>query len=218
MNKKKTFGVIGLGKFGFHVAKTLTELGAEVIAVDREEEKVKDIAEIVTQTYVLDAMDEKSLKEAGLANIDVAVVSIGQNVEANIIVVMTLMELGVKNIVAKAVNPIHGRLLEKLGVSRVVYPERDMAIRVSHSLLMRNVLEEIPLTGKHSIFEIKAPQVTVGKALKDLHLPRNYNIIVLAIRRNNELFVNPSGDDIIQENDILLLLGENEKVVNFSNI
>jgi len=218
MNNKKTFGVIGLGKFGFHVAKTLTELGAEVIAVDREEEKVKDIAEIVTQTYVLDAMDEKSLKEAGLANIDVAVVSIGQNVEANIIVVMTLMELGVKNIVAKAVNPIHGRLLEKLGVSRVVYPERDMAIRVSHSLLMRNVLEEIPLTGKHSIFEIKAPQVTVGKALKDLHLPRNYNIIVLAIRRNNELFVNPSGDDIIQENDILLLLGENEKVVNFSNI
>ncbi|GAB4436454.1 MAG: TrkA family potassium uptake protein [bacterium] len=215
---KKTFGVIGLGKFGFHVAKTLTELGAEVIAVDREEEKVKDIAEIVTQTYVLDAMDEKSLKEAGLANIDVAVVSIGQNVEANIIVVMSLMELGVKNIVAKAVNPIHGRLLEKLGVTRVVYPERDMAIRVSHSLLIRNVLEEIPLTGKHSIFEVKAPQNTVGKALKDLHLPRNYNIIVLAIRRNNELLVNPSGEDFIQENDILLLLGENEKVVNFSNI
>lgn len=215
---KKSFGVIGLGKFGFHVAKTLTELGAEVIAVDREEEKVKDIAEIVTQTYVLDAMDEKALKEAGLANVDVAVVSIGQNVEANIIVVMTLMELGVKNIVAKAVNPIHGKLLEKLGVTRVVYPERDMAIRVSHSLLIRNVLEEIPLTGKHSIFEIKAPQLTIGKALKDLHLPRNYNIIVLAIRRNNELFVNPSGDDIVQENDVLLLLGENEKVVSFSNI
>ncbi len=215
---KKTFGVIGLGKFGFHVAKTLTELGAEVIAVDREEEKVKDIAEIVTQTYALDAMDEKALKEAGLANIDVAIVSIGQNVEANIIVVMTLMELGVKNIVAKAVNPIHGRLLEKLGVTRVVYPERDMAIRVAHSLLIRNVLEEIPLTVKHSIFEIKAPQITIGKALKDLHLPRNYNIIVLAIRRNNELFVNPSGDDIIQENDVLLLLGENEKVVGFSNI
>lgn len=215
---KKTFGVIGLGKFGFHVAKTLTELGAEVIAVDREEDKVKDIAEIVTQTYVIDAMDEKSLKEAGLANIDVAVVSIGQNVEANIIVVMTLMELGVKNIVAKAVNPIHGRLLEKLGVTRVVYPERDMAVRVSHSLLIRNVLEEIPLTGKHSIFEIKAPQTTMGKALKDLHLPRNYNIIVLAIRRDSNLLVNPSGDDIIRENDVLLLLGENEKVVAFSNI
>ncbi len=215
--KKKTFGVIGLGKFGFHVAKTLTELGAEVIAVDREEEKVKDISEVVTQTYILDAMDEKALKEAGLANIDVAVVSIGQNVEANIIVVMTLMELGVKNIVAKAVNPMHGKLLEKMGVTRVVYPERDMAIRVSHSLLMRNVLEEIPLTGKHSIFEIKAPLSTVGKQLKDLHLPRNFNIIVLAIRRNSQLFVNPSGDDMIEENDVLLLLGENEKVVTFSN-
>lgn len=214
---KKTFGVIGLGKFGFNVAKTLTELGAEVIAVDREEEKVKDLSDFVTQTYILDAMDERALKEAGLSNVDIAVVSIGENVEANIIVVMALMELGVKNIVAKAVNPIHGRLLEKLGVTRVVYPERDMAIRISHSLLMRNVLEEIPLTVQHSIFEIKTPSYTVGKALKDLHLPRNYNIIVLAIRRNNDLFVNPSGEDVIQENDILLLLGENEKVVKFSN-
>lgn len=215
---KKTFCVIGLGKFGFHVAKTLSELGAEVIAIDSEEDKVKDIAEIVTQTYILDATDEKALREAGLSNVDVAIVSIGQNVEANVIVVMTIMELGVKNIVAKAVNPIHGRLLEKLGVTRVVYPERDMAIRVSHSLLIKNVLEEIPLTGKHSIFEIRAPQITVGKTLKDLHLPRNYNIIVLAIRRNNELLVNPSGEDKIVENDVLLLLGENEKVIAFSNI
>lgn len=215
---KKTFGVIGLGKFGFHVAKTLSELGAEVIAVDREEEKVKDLSDFVTQTYILDAMDEKALREAGLSNVDVAIVSIGQNVEANIIVVMTLMELGVKNIIAKAVNPIHGKVLEKLGVKRVVYPERDMAIRISHSLLMRNVLEEIPLTEKHGIFELTAPQPTIGKALKDLHLPRNYNIIVLAIRRNHNLLVNPSGDDIIQEGDILLLLGENEKVVKFSNL
>lgn len=214
---KKTFGVIGLGKFGFNVAKTLAELGAEVIAVDREEEKVKDLSDFVTQTYILDAMDERALKEAGLSNVDIAVVSIGENVEANIMVVMALMELGVKNVVAKAVNPIHGRLLEKLGVTRVVYPERDMAIRISHSLLMRNVLEEIPLTVQHSIFEIKTPNYTVGKALKDLHLPRNYNIIVLAIRRNDDLLVNPSGEDVIQEGDVLLLLGENEKVVKFSN-
>lgn len=213
---KKTFAVIGLGRFGFHVAKTLSELGAEVIAIDREEENVREISDFVTQTYVLDAMDEKAMREAGIANVDVAIVSIGQNVEANLIVVMVLIDLGIKNIIAKAVTPLHGKLLEKMGVSRVVYPERDMAIRVSHSLLMKNVLEEIPLTPKHGIFEINTPKPFVGKSLKELQIRKNYNVNILAIRRDNDLIINPSGDDIIKDDDILLLLGTNDGIIKLT--
>ena len=128
---KKVFGVIGLGRFGFNVAKTLAEGGAEVIACDVDEEKVKAIAELVSQAFILDATDEKALKESGIANADVVIVSIGENIEASILVVVQLMELGVKEIIAKAVNPLHGRILERLGISRVIHPERDMSIRAS---------------------------------------------------------------------------------------
>ncbi len=131
---KKVFGVIGLGRFGFNVAKTLAEGGAEVIACDIDEEKVRQISELVSSAFVLDATDEKALKESGIANADTVIVSIGENVEASLLVVVQLMELGVKEIIAKAVNPLHGRVLERLGVSRVIHPERDMAIRLAHSL------------------------------------------------------------------------------------
>ncbi len=210
---KKTFGVIGLGRFGFYVAKTLAELGAEVIAIDSSEDRVREIADFVTQTYILDAMDEKALKESGINNCDIVIVSIGQNVEANLIVVMILIELGVKNIIAKAVTPLHGKLLEKMGVARVVYPERDMAVRVAHSLLVKNVLEEIPLTAKYGIYEISAPSEFVGKSLKELHLRRRFNLNVLAIRRDGDLLVNPTSEDIINKGDVLLLLGETEGIV-----
>jgi len=210
---KKTFGVIGLGRFGFYVAKTLAELGAEVIAIDSSEDRVREIADFVTQTYILDAMDEKALKESGINNCDIVIVSIGQNIEANLIVVMILIELGVKEIIAKAVTPLHGKLLEKIGVARVVYPERDMAVRVAHSLLVKNVLEEIPLTSKYGIYEITAPSEFVGKSLKELHLRRRFNLNVLAIRRDGDLLVNPTSEDIINKGDILLLLGETEGIV-----
>lgn len=210
---KKTFGVIGLGRFGFYVAKTLAELGAEVIAIDSSEDRVREIADFVTQTYILDAMDEKALKESGINNADIVIVSIGQNVEANLIVIMILMEMGVKNIIAKAVTPLHGKLLEKIGVSRIVYPERDMAIRVAHSLLIKNVMEEIPLTDKYGIFEVKAPNIFAEKALKDLHLRKKFNLNVLAIRRGGELIVNPKSDDMIKQDDILLLLGETDGIL-----
>jgi trk system potassium uptake protein TrkA len=210
---KKTFGVIGLGRFGFYVAKTLAELGAEVIAIDSSEDRVREIADFVTQTYILDAMDERALKESGINNCDIVIVSIGQNVEANLIVVMILIELGVKEIIAKAVTPLHGKLLEKMGVARVVYPERDMAVRVAHSLLVKNVLEEIPLTAKYGIYEVSVPSEFVGKSLKELHLRRRFNLNVLAIRRDGDLLVNPTSEDIIKKGDILLLLGETEGIV-----
>ncbi len=209
---KKVFGVIGLGRFGFNVAKTLAEGGAEVIACDIDEEKVKQISELVHQAFILDATDEKALKESGIANADTVIVSIGENIEASILVVVQLMELGVKEIIAKAVNPLHGRILERLGVSRVIHPERDMAIRLAHSLLVGGFIEEIPIAENYSIFEMKPPQRLHNKTLKELDLRRKYDVTVLAIKRGDKFIVNPSAEEVIVQDDILVVLGRREKI------
>jgi K+ transport systems, NAD-binding component len=210
--KNKTFGVIGLGRFGYHVAITLAQGGAEVIACDVDEEKVREISEYVSLAYVLDATDAKALKESGIANVDVAVVSVGENIEASILIVVQLKELGVKEIVAKAVNPLHGKVLEKLGVDRVVYPEKEMAIRVAHSLLAGEFIEEIPIGEKHSLFELKAFDFMLGKTLKELDVRKRFGVSVLAIKRGENLIVNPMGDEKILPGDILVVLGTTEQL------
>jgi trk system potassium uptake protein TrkA len=210
--KNKTFGVIGLGRFGYHVARTLAQGGAEVIACDVDEEKVREISEYVSLAYVLDATDAKALKESGIANVDTAVVSVGENIEASILIVVQLKELGVKEIVAKAVNPLHGKVLEKLGVDRVVYPEKEMAIRVAHSLLAGEFIEEIPIGEKHSVFELKAFDFMLGKTLRELDVRKRFGVSVLAIKRGENLIVNPMGDEKILPGDILVVLGTTEQL------
>ncbi|MEN3034248.1 MAG: TrkA family potassium uptake protein [Aquificaceae bacterium] len=209
---KKVFGVIGLGKFGFNVAKTLAEGGAEVIACDIDEEKVRQIADIVNQVFILDATDEKALKESGIANADVVVVSIGENIEANILVTVQLIELGVREIIAKAVNSLHGKILERLGVRRVIHPERDMAIRLAHSLLVGGFIEEIPVANNYSVFEMLPVKRFHGKTLKELDLRRKYDMTVLAIKRGEQFIVNPSGDELILSQDVLIVLGNRERI------
>ena len=142
---KRTFGVIGLGRFGYAMATTLAQLGHDVIGVDSDEDKVRALADVISLAMLLDAIDEKALRAAGMKDVDVAVVSIGENIESSLLVVTLLQEIGVKKIVAKAVTALHGRILEKLGVSRVVFPEREMAVRVAHGLVMPNVLDYIEL-------------------------------------------------------------------------
>ncbi|WP_029552368.1 potassium channel family protein [Thermocrinis jamiesonii] len=215
--KDKIFGVIGLGRFGYHVAKTLAQGGAEVIACDSDEEKVRQIADLVSMAFVLDATDEKALKESGIVNADTVVVSIGENIEASILIVVQLKELGVKEVIAKAANPMHGKILERLGVDRVIYPERDMAIRLAHSLLMGQFIEEIPIGDQFSIFEIKAFEALFGKTLRELDLRRRFGVSVLAIKRQDSMLVNPSGEEKILEGDILVVLGTTEQLAKLTS-
>lgn len=155
---RRTFAVIGLGRFGAAMATTLTELGQDVIGIDSSEDRIAEMADVVTQAVVLDATDERALKSAGVPDADVAVVSIGEDIESSVLVVMQVKELGVHDIIAKAVTPLHGKILSKLGVTRVVYPERDMAIRIAHSLVVPNVLDYIDLSRDYSIVEVPAPK------------------------------------------------------------
>ena len=222
--KRKQFGVIGLGRFGSAMATTLTELGHDVIGVDGDPERVRQLADTLTQAVELDATDERALRAVGIQDVDVAVVSIGENIESSLLVVMQLRELGIETIVAKAVTPLHGRILEKLGVSRVIFPEREMAVRVAHGLVMPNVVDYIELSRDVSIVELPAPDLFVGRTLKQLELRPKYGLMLIAIKRRPSpaaavvTNIAPSADDMIQQGDVLSLLGSNERLAQLDRL
>lgn len=209
--KRKQFAIIGLGRFGSAMASTLVELGQDVIGVDSEPERVRALADTITQAVELDAIDERALKAAGIHNVDVAVVSIGENIESSLLVVMLLKELGIRTIVAKAVTALHGRILEKLGVSRVVFPEREMATRTAHSLVMPNAIDYIELSRDFSIVELPAPAEFIGRSLKQLEMRPRFGLTLVAIKRREEQTevtnIAPGADEVIREGDVLALLG-----------
>ncbi|MGE0043481.1 MAG: TrkA family potassium uptake protein [Vicinamibacterales bacterium] len=215
---RRQFAVIGLGRFGSAMATTLAGLGHDVVGIDGDEDKVRALADHISLAVQLDATDEKALRASGIKDVDVAVVSIGENIESSLLVVTLVRELGVENIVAKAVTPLHGRILEKLGVTRVVFPEREMAIRIAHSLVVPNVLDYIELSREFSIIEIPAPPQFIGKNLKEIGLRARFGLTTIAIKRTSKTgdgdftTVSPGPDDIIQDGDILALLGSNERL------
>lgn len=220
---KRQFAVIGLGRFGFHVARTLSDMGAEVAAIDIDKERVDQVSDFVTLAYTLDATDERALRSVGLQNVDVAVVSIGENIEASILVAMTLKEMGVKDIVAKGLTEIHGKVLEHLGVSKVIYPEAEIAVRLAHSLLTPNVMDQLTLSEDYSIEEISPPKTFVGKTLVETEMRKKYGVTVIAIRRRmpgldskgesvmkEEWIVSPPPTSVITNMDELVIIGRNE--------
>ena len=210
--KKKQFAIVGLGRFGTSVAKTLYQMGYEVLAVDADEARVQDFSDEVTHVVQADTTDEDTLKALGIRNFDVVVVAIGADVQANLMTTLQLKEMGVPYIVAKAKNPLHGKMLEKIGADRVVYPERDMGQRVAHNLVSSNVLEYIELSPDYSIVEVTAPSALVGKNLLETDLRGRYEVNVVAIRRGEQLLVPPQPTEKILEKDVLFVVGANRGV------
>jgi trk system potassium uptake protein len=213
----RQFAVIGLGRFGSSVAKTLSEKGYQVLAIDITEDKVQDFSDIVSQAVCVDATDEKALKAVGADSVDVAIVSVGNNIEASVLITLVLKEMGIKEVVAKAVTEEQGKVLEKVGADKIVFPERDMGIRVANSLTSENVSEHIDLSSACSIIEIKAPQDFVGKTLKQLSVRVEYGLNIVAIKSVNEAgteFINstPEADYKIKGTDRLMVVGPNENI------
>ncbi|MGE5577729.1 MAG: potassium channel family protein [Syntrophothermus sp.] len=208
----KQYAVIGLGRFGSSVARTLYGMGYDVLAVDSDEAKVQAMADEVTHAVQADATDEEALKSLGIRNFDVVVVSIGTDIQASIMATLVLKDLGVPYIVAKALNELHGKVLEKIGADRVVYPERDMGIRVANNLVSANMLDYIELAPGYSIAEFVAPKEFVGKTLRQLGFRAKYGINIMAIKHGDEIQVSPGADDKVQENDILIAMGPDEQL------
>ncbi|WP_378955864.1 potassium channel family protein [Pelosinus sp. sgz500959] len=207
MKKTKQFAVVGLGRFGTSVATTLHKMGYEVLAIDNDEERVQEFSNEVTHVVQADTTDEDTLVALGIRNFDVVIVAIGEDIQANILTTLQLKELGVPYIVAKASNKLHGKMLEKLGADRVVYPERDMGQRVAHNLVSSTMLDYIELSPNLNIMEVNVPHALVGKSLAETDLRAKYEINVVAIKRGDDIIVPPLPNEKIKMNDILVVVG-----------
>ena len=207
---KKQFVAIGCGRFGSSVALKLMELGNEVMVVDRSEETIQNIADKVTYAVQADATDENTIKSLGIRNFDVAIISIGADIQSSILVTLMAKELGVKYVVAKAQNELHGKVLYKIGADRVVFPEREMGIRIAKNLVSDNILDYIELAPDYSIMEVVALPEWLGKTLKEINMRSSYGINVMAIKQGLDINIAVGPDDQIKEGDVLVVIGHND--------
>jgi trk system potassium uptake protein TrkA len=212
--KRKRFAVIGLGNFGFHAAKALFEDRNEVIAIDLDKNKVQAIGQYASEAVVLDATDKESLKSLGLEEMDAVIVSTGTNISVSVLICLFLQEIGVKKVLAKALDTDHEKILKRMGATEIIHPERDMAMRVSRGLSRPNVLDFIPLGDEFDLVQVGSPREFIGKSLKELNLRAKYNVHIIAIKQHEpESFVLvPPANFVIKGSDILMLLGESENI------
>ena len=204
----KQFAVIGLGRFGSSVAITLAKMGYEVLGIDVDQERVNDLAEIITESVKVDAIDEQSLKALGIRNCDVVIVAIGREIQASILTTVILKDMGVSKVVAKAQTELHGKVLERIGADKVVFPERDMGVKVAKALVSKNIMDQIALSPEYSLVEMAAPQGFFNKTLEKSGARNKYGVSILAIRRGSEVIISPNASQIILEGDILVVIGK----------
>lgn len=211
-NRKKQFVVLGLGRFGSSVAKHLTQMGHEVLAVDNDEDLVNALAPYVMSAVQADATDETALAALGLRNFDAAVVAIGSSSRDSILVTVLCKEAGVPLVIAKAEDDLHAKVLLKVGADRVVFPERDMGMRVARSLDTPNIIELIELSNEHRIAEVLTPAKWCGRTLLDINVRRNFGLSVIGIRRGEKFLGSPGAETVLLEGDVLLMLGQSKDI------
>lgn len=205
----KSYVVIGLGRFGQTLAKQLCMLGADVLAMDVRSDLVQQVADDVTHAVVGDAQDKEVLRALGVKEFDCAIIAIGSDLAASVLTTMNLKELDVPYIICKAHDETHRRVLEKLGVDRVIIPEQENAQRLARSLNSHNVLDYIELSEDYGILEVPAPKSWVGKTLKELNVRAKLGVNIIAVESGKVTNVSPSADYKILAGDILVVLGDN---------
>jgi trk system potassium uptake protein TrkA len=193
------------------------EMGYEVLGIDHQEERVEDMSDHLTHAVVADATDEGIMRSLGVRNFDCGIVAIGDNMERSILAAILLKEIGVKQVVAKAISILHGRALSRLGVDRVIFPERDMGIRVAHQLVTPNLLDYIELSKDYKIVELTVPSCMNGKSLSDLNTRAKYGCSIVALNRESGIIVAPTAHDHLSEGDVMVLIGSNESIDRFED-
>jgi trk system potassium uptake protein TrkA len=227
----RQFAVIGLGRFGTSVARTLVDAGCEVLAIDENEDKIKEISDLVTQAVQLDATDEKALRAVGIEEVEIAVVAIGTELQASILITLLLKEIGIKTVVTKALNALHGKILEKIGANKVVFPEREMGEKLALNLVTPNVLEQIELSSDHSLMEIVAPADFAGKTIRELDIRAKYGANIITIKKKvpdvakdgktnflETANIAPKADDMIEEGDHLVVIGQDKNLAKLKKL
>ncbi|MFU8794580.1 MAG: potassium channel family protein [Dethiobacteria bacterium] len=211
---KKSFLVIGAGRFGKSVARTLFAAGHDVMVVDKDEALIQQISGEVTDAIAADITSEACVKAIGVRDFDAVVLAIGFDVQASIMAAILLIEKEARYIVAKAQTDLHGKVLEKIGINRIIYPERDMGQKIARSLIAPTIIDMIELSDEYSVVEVKAPADMVGKTLLELNLRARYGVSVIAFRRNNggKTNISPIAEDVVEANDIIVAIGENKSL------
>ena len=201
----------GLGRFGRSVAVTLEKMGYDVMAMDSDEDAVQDLSDRLGYVVCADCSDEKNLNAIGAGNADVAVVAVG-DLSASLMTTLLLKEMGVKKIVVKALDALHGKMLQKIGADKIIYSENEMGVRVAHNLISPGIVDYIEMENNITILSIHVPTDWVGKSLIDIDVRKKYNITVVAIKRAGEMLVNPRPDMQMEAQDMLVILGDTESV------
>lgn len=197
-----------MGRFGLSVATALSNMGLDVLAIDADEHRTQLVANLVTHAVSADSTDEEALRALGIRNFDVVVVAIGEDIQASILTTLILKDLGSPLIVVKAQNELHGKVLQKIGADKVIYPERDMGLRVAHHLTSPNVLDYIELSDEYSIVEMRVSAEMVGKNLIELDIRARFGCNVMAIKRGARMNISPSAAERLTADDVLVIVGE----------
>ena len=228
---KKQFGVIGLGTFGSNVAKELAAREFPVLAIDHKEEVVNRISSFVTQAIVADATDDIALKDAGIADCDTVIISMGEDVETSILATLIAKDLGVPNVIVKCTSMWHSKIAVKIGADKVIYPELEMAKKLAESMASPNILEQIEFSKDYNLVEIMAPESLWTKTIRESNIRNKFGVNIIAIKRNvpfinddgqsdikEETNIAPGPDDEIMENDILVVVGKDEQLKKFKKL
>ncbi|GEQ38332.1 potassium transporter TrkA [Tetragenococcus halophilus] len=211
---KQNYAIIGLGRFGGSICQTLVESGQEVLAIDKSEDRANAYMDIATHVVVGNAQDEMTLRSLGIRNFDQVIIAIGEDIQASILVTLMVKEMGVPNILAKANNGYHARVLEKIGADKVVHPERDMGIRIARKMVSSNILDSIELSDEYSLAEIRVKNKKFfNKTLLEMDFRRRFGLTIVAVRRRNgDVIASPAAEEVVRENDHLLVIGNVEEV------
>ncbi len=208
----KRFAVIGLGRFGASVAKTLSDTGQYVLAVDHDADRVDSLSTVLPHIVRADTTDAAALSSLRIGEYDVVVVAIGDDVEASVITCLNCRDLGTKMLIAKAQDDAHGRVLERLGVDRVVYPQRDMGNRVAHNIAAGGIIDFVRLSEKYGMADLDAPQQFWGHTLQQLNLPTRFGLNVVTIKRGKRVIVSPGPAERIEQGDVIVVIGDADGV------
>ncbi len=209
-NKRKEFVVFGLGKFGISVARALADNGCQVMAVDSEQSKVEEIAEDVTYAVCTDVTDADAIHSLGISNFDGAIVAIGENLEASVLVTILAKEMGIPYVLAKAQSEMQAKVLKKVGADKIIFPEKETGIRIANNLASGNFFDAIELSTKYSMMDLDVPEEWVGKSLRELNLRATKKINIIGIKRHEEFEITPDPDAPLLEDDTLVIIGKNQ--------
>ena len=216
----KQFAVIGCGRFGKSLALKLAELNQEVLVIDEDEDIVNEIGPYVNQAVTADVMAEGVLEDLGIQNFDTVIIGMSSNFEASILVATAAKELGVRTVIAKVKDSLHGSIMKKIGVDKVIIPEKETGFRLAHTLTKKSIVDFIEFSDEFSIMEVQTPKKWINIELKDLNIRSKYNLTIIAIRNKNDTIINPQPDVILESDDTLLVVGKTldiEELVNISN-